>query len=82
MYDGLSPDRVIFSGDSLSNMKLYIVYDYGHYNVITNLTAAMVKRYIYNACETFYDKACSLCTAIPPCFKNHSKYCGSATGGS
>jgi len=79
--DGLSPDRVLFIGNSLSNKILYLLYDAGHYNVITNLKGAIAKRYICNACDTLYDnthkcdKGCSLCTATPPCFKDRSKYC-------
>jgi hypothetical protein len=46
VYDGLSPDRVLFSGNSLSYKKLYLLYDSGHYNVIRNLKAAMAKRYM------------------------------------
>jgi hypothetical protein len=49
VYDGLSPDRVLFSENSLSNKKLYLLYDSGHYNSITNIKAAMAKRYISNA---------------------------------
>jgi len=67
VYDGLNPDRVIFSGNSLSHNKLYRLYDAdsGHYNVITNLKAAMAKKYICNACDTYdkthkFDKASSL----------------------
>ena len=81
MCDGLSPDRIFFSGNSLSNMILYVIYDSGHYNVITKLKAAMAKRYVCNACDKLYDfthkcdKACSLCTATPPCFKERAKYC-------
>ena len=39
VYDGLSPDRLIFSGNSVSNKKLYLLYDAdtGNYNVITNI---------------------------------------------
>ena len=87
--DGLNPDRVIFSGNSLSNKKLYLLYDVdsGHYNVITNLKAAMAKKYICNACDTLYDnshkcdKACSLCTATPPCAKDQSSIVLLATRG-
>jgi len=68
VYDGLNHGRVIFSANSLSNKKLYLLYDTdsGHYNVITNLKAAMAKKYVCNACDTLYenshecDKACSL----------------------
>jgi hypothetical protein len=47
---------VIFSGNSLSTKKLYILYDSEteHY-VITNLTAAMAKKYICKGCDTLYD---------------------------
>jgi hypothetical protein len=53
VYDGLSPDRLIFSGNSLSEKKLYLLYDAdsGHYSVITNIKAAMVKKNICNACD-------------------------------
>jgi hypothetical protein len=58
VYDWLRTDRLIFSGNSLSAKKLYLLYDSdsGHYNVITNIKAAMSKRYICNACDTLYDK--------------------------
>ena len=51
VYDGLNPDRVIFSGNSVSAKKLYLLYDEKdkHYNVITNLKAAMTKKYICKA---------------------------------
>jgi len=54
LFDGLSPDRLIFSGNSDSAKKLYLLYDSdnGYYNVITNTKAAMAKRYICNACDT------------------------------
>jgi len=57
VFDGLYPDRVIFSGNSLSAKKLYLLYDRNndHYNVITNLKGVMAKRYICNGCDTLYD---------------------------
>jgi hypothetical protein len=84
VFDGLHPDRIMFSGNSISDKKLYLLYDSnsGHYNVMTNIKAAMAKRYICNACDTLYDnahkcdKACYLCTATPPCTKDQKKYCG------
>ena len=84
VFDGLNPDRVMFSGNSLSCKKLYLLYnaDTRHYNVITNIKAAMAKKYMCNACDILYDftnkcdKAFSLCTATPPCTKYQSKYCG------
>jgi hypothetical protein len=73
----------MFSGNSLSAKNLYLLYnrDSGHYNGITNLKAAMAKRYICNGCDTLYnhthkcDKVCSLCTATPLCTKDQFKYC-------
>ena len=46
VYDGLKPDRVMCSGNSVSSKKLYLLYDEKdkHYNVITNLKAAMAKK--------------------------------------
>ena len=55
MYSGLSADGVICSGNSLSNKNLYLLYDTGHYNLITKLKAAMAKRYICNACDTLFE---------------------------
>jgi hypothetical protein len=57
VFDGLKPDRVIFSENSLSTKKLYVLYDSdaGHYNVITNIKAALAKRYMCEACDTLYD---------------------------
>ena len=83
VYDGLSPDRVMFSANSVSAKKLYLLYDEKdkHYNVITNLKAAMAKKSICNECDTLYDhthkcdKVCSLCTASPPCTKHRTRYC-------
>jgi hypothetical protein len=53
VYDGLSPDRLIFSGNSVSDKKLYLLYDAetGHYTVITNIKAAMAKRFIQDGAE-------------------------------
>jgi len=51
--DDLYPDRVMFSGNYLSAKNIYLLYnrDSGHYNVITNLNAAMAKKYICNGCD-------------------------------
>jgi hypothetical protein len=83
VLDGLIPDRDIFSGKSLSAKKLYLLYDRdcGNYNVITNVEAAMAKKYMYNGCDTLYDntykcdKTCYMWTATPPSTKDQSKYC-------
>ena len=54
VFYGFNPDRVMFSGNSLSAKKSYLLYDVNsrHYNMITNIKAAMAKRYICNTCET------------------------------
>jgi hypothetical protein len=73
----------MFSGKSVSNKKLYLLYDSdsGHYNVITNLKGAMAKRFMCNGCDALYDmthkcdKVCSLCSATPPCTEEQGKYC-------
>jgi hypothetical protein len=88
LLDELRPDRVIFSGNSLLIKKLYLLYDPDstHYNVITNLKAAMAKKYICNGCDTLYDfthkcdKTYSLCSATPPCTEDQS-IAVHATGG-
>ena len=75
VFDGLSSVRLVFSGNSLSTKKFYLLYDSekGHYNVITNIKAAMGNRYICNACDTLYDythkcdNVCFLCNVTPPC---------------
>jgi hypothetical protein len=80
VYDGLSPDRAIFSGNSLSNKKLHLLYDSGHYIVITNLKGAMAKKYICNACDTLYDLNTSVLRLAPYVQRHHTtndrlKYC-------
>ena len=58
VFSGLSPDRVMFAGNSLSSKKFYLLYnaDTKHYSVITIIKAAMAKKYICNACDTLYDR--------------------------
>jgi hypothetical protein len=46
VYDSLCTDRALSCVNSLSNKKLYLLYDSGHYNIITNLKATMTKRYM------------------------------------
>ena len=42
------------SGNSLSDKKFYLLYnaDNMHYNFITNIKAAMAKKYMCSACDT------------------------------
>ena len=46
MFDGLNPDRVMYGGNSLSDKKLYLLYnaDTRNYNVITNVKDAIAKK--------------------------------------
>jgi hypothetical protein len=74
----------LFSGNSVSTKKLYLLYDSdaGLYNVITNLKATMAKTYKCEACDTLYDfthkcdKNCFRCPTTPLCVKDWSRYCG------
>ena len=58
VFDGLNLDRVIFSGNSLSTKKLYLIYDRDnmHYDVIKYLKCAMTKNYTCNVCVSLYYK--------------------------
>ena len=55
IYDGLSPERVLWRKFPFEKENLLYDAKSEHYNVITNLKAAMAKRYICNACDTLYD---------------------------
>ena len=46
VFSGLNTDRVVFTGNSLSSKKLYLLHnaDTKHYSVITNIKAAMAKK--------------------------------------
>jgi hypothetical protein len=73
VFDGLRSDRVVFSGNSLSAKKLYLLYDSegGHYNVITNLKAAMAKKTICTGCDILYEKTHTTVTKPAPCVLLH-----------
>jgi hypothetical protein len=81
VYDGLSPNRLIFSRNSFPDKKLYLLceLDWGHFNVITDMKDGMAKK-VCNVCDALYDhthkcdKACSVYTATPPCTKGQSKH--------
>ena len=57
VFNGLNQDRVMFSGNFLSGKKQCLRYnaETKHYSVITNIKAAMAKRYVWNACDTLYE---------------------------
>jgi len=81
VFDGLYSDRAIFSGNSLSAKKLYLLYDRdsGHCNVINNLKGVMAKKYICNGCDTRIQTNVILfapCLLLRYPVLKMSKYCG------
>jgi hypothetical protein len=77
VYGGLKCDDIIFEGRVTSEQRINLLYDdvERHYHVIANLTGAMAKRYICEACNKSYRSGvthkcrekCSDCMSIPPC---------------
>jgi len=53
VYQGLGCDDIMYEGQVDSSKHLNLFYDdvESHYHVITNLTGAMAKRNICNACH-------------------------------
>ena len=74
---GLNCDDIIFEGQVTSEKRVHLLYDKDrrHYHVITNITGAMSKRYICEACNQScrsgwthkYREKCTDCMSIPPC---------------
>jgi len=68
---------MMYEGQIDSSKQLNLLYDdvERHYNVITNVTGAMARRYVCNACHKscwsaitrVCDQTCSDCMASPPC---------------
>ena len=56
VYQGLGCDDIMYEGQVDSFKHLNLLYDdvERHYHLITNLTGAMAKRYICNACHKSY----------------------------
>jgi len=77
VYQCLGCDDIMYEAQVDSSKHLNLLYDdvERHYHVITNLTGAMAKRYICNACHKSCgrdithncDQTCSDCMASPPC---------------
>ena len=77
VYSGLHCDDKIFEGQVTSEKRVSLLYDEvnRHYHVITNLTGAMSKRYICEACNQscrsgvthMCREKCTDCMSIPPC---------------
>jgi len=76
VFSGLNCEDIIFDGQVQSEKRINL-YDETerHYHVICNITAAMSKRYVCNACnKSCYtdvthkcEQTCSDCMSVPPC---------------
>jgi len=77
VYRNLGCDDIMYEGQVETSKHLDLLYDDDerHYHVIPNLTGAMAKMYIYNACHKsskrgithVCDQTCSDCMASRPC---------------
>ena len=77
VYRGLSCEDIIFEGQVTAEKRVNLLYDEvnRHYHVIANLTGAMSKQYICEACNQSSRSAvthrcrerCTDCMSIPPC---------------
>ena len=77
VYRGHNCDDIIFVGQVTSEKRVNLLYDEDnhHYHVITNLTGAMSKRYICEACNQSSRSGvthkcrekCTDCMFNPPC---------------
>jgi len=81
VYSGLRCDNITFNGQVATSQRINLLYDGQHYHVITNLTAAMAKRYVCSACNKVCssgaqqrcDASCDACTAVPPCIQDNAR---------
>jgi len=79
VYRGLNCDDIIFERQVTTEKTVNLLYDEDkrHYHVITNLTGAMSKRYICEACNQSSltgvthrcREKCTDCMSIPPCIR-------------
>jgi hypothetical protein len=71
----------MFDGEVATPQRINLLHDGQYYHVITNLTAAMAKRYVCPACnkgcssgeQHRCDASCDACTAIPPCIQENAR---------
>jgi hypothetical protein len=76
VYAGLHCDSVMFQGQYESDRRINLFFDEvtKHYHVVSNLTGAMAKRYVCEACNKgcdfgsvhVCDQKCSDCMMSPP----------------
>lgn len=73
---GTKGRQLIFEGQNTEAIyKINLLYDRGHFNVITSLTSAFTCSYFCEACSVPYntkdrhrcEKSCPGCQSIPPC---------------
>jgi len=82
VYSGLRCDSIMFDGQVATPQRINLLYDDDHYHVITNLTAAMAKRYVCPACNKGCERGVlhrcdapyDACSAIPPCIQNNARF--------
>jgi hypothetical protein len=77
VYQGLACEDIMFEGQVDSPKRINLLYDNveRQYHVITNITGAMEKTYVFKACNKasasdvthICDRTCSDCMARPPC---------------
>jgi hypothetical protein len=73
VFDALRFNRHLFSINYFSANKLYLLlFRTLGTNVITNIKAAMPKKYVRNACDTLYDNTHKL-TKLAPCELLHHR---------
>jgi hypothetical protein len=76
LYEGLNCDHIMYDGQFDSPRRINLLYDEEtkHYHVINSLTGAMVKKYVFKACNKGCDRGvthtsdhtCSDCMESPP----------------
>ena len=77
VYQGLACEDIIFEGQVNSPKRINLLYDdvEQHYQVIVNITGAMAKKYVCNACNKSCaseathrcEQTCSDCVVSQPC---------------
>jgi G:T-mismatch repair DNA endonuclease (very short patch repair protein) len=80
---GTKGREVVFDGSIDSPLKINLLYNDGHYNVITSLTAAFCCTYFCEKCKVPYNtkkqhrcsRSCQACLQSPPCLNENNIKC-------
>ena len=77
VFSGLNSEDVLFDGQVESETRINLLYDdtTHNYHVITNITCAMAKKYVFKGCNKGCkrdvthkrEQSCSDCMSVPPC---------------